>query len=72
MKASKGKFHLTTVALAIAATGTVFTAQAQEFTSEEKMVVVSSRTPKAISDIIVRFGISNQKPSNKNTAEVKA
>ncbi|MBN3575749.1 TonB-dependent receptor [Vibrio neptunius] len=51
MKASKGKFHLTTVALAIAATGTVFTAQAQEFTSEEKMVVVSSRTPKAISDI---------------------
>ena len=51
MKASKGKFPLSTVAMAIAAASTVFTAQAQEFTPEEKMVVVSSRTPKAISDI---------------------
>lgn len=51
MKASKGKFPLSTVALAIAAASTVFTAQAQEYTTEGKMVVVSSRTPKAISDI---------------------
>ncbi|MDC5818656.1 TonB-dependent receptor [Vibrio europaeus] len=51
MKASKGTFPLSTVALAIAAASTVFTAQAQEYTTEGKMVVVSSRTPKAISDI---------------------
>ncbi|MEZ9229666.1 TonB-dependent receptor [Vibrio amylolyticus] len=51
MKETKRKFPLSTVALAIAAATTVFTAHAQEFTSEEKMVVVSSRTPKAISDI---------------------
>lgn len=51
MKASKGKFPLSTVALAIVAASTVFTAQAQEYTTEGKMVVVSSRTPKAISDI---------------------
>lgn len=51
MKTEKGSFKLSTVALAIVAASTVFTAQAQEYTSEEKMVVVSSRTPKAISDI---------------------
>ncbi|MEF1289747.1 TonB-dependent receptor [Vibrio sp. M260118] len=51
MKASKGSFPLSTVALAIAAASSVFTVQAQEYTSEDKMVVVSSRTPKAISDI---------------------
>lgn len=51
MKASKGSFPLSTVALAIAAASSVFTVQAQEYVSEDKMVVVSSRTPKAISDI---------------------
>ncbi|KGY13352.1 aerobactin siderophore receptor iutA [Vibrio tubiashii] len=51
MKASKGSFPLSTVALAIAAASSVFTVQAQEYASEDKMVVVSSRTPKAISDI---------------------
>lgn len=51
MNASKGKFPLSTVALAIAAASTVFTAQAKEYTTEDKIVVVSSRTPKAISDI---------------------
>ncbi|WP_295898776.1 TonB-dependent receptor [uncultured Vibrio sp.] len=51
MKETKRKFPLSTAALAIAAATTAFTAHAQEFTSEEKMVVVSSRTPKAISDI---------------------
>ncbi len=51
MKASKRKFPLSTVALAIASVTTVFTAQAQDLTTQEKMVVVSNRTPKAISDI---------------------
>ena len=51
MKTEKGSFKLSTVALAVAAVTTVFTAQAQDLTTEEKMVVVSSRTPKAISDI---------------------
>lgn len=51
MKASKGSFPLSTVALAVVAASTVFPAQAQQTTSEEKMVVVSSRAPKAISDI---------------------
>ncbi|MEZ8757422.1 TonB-dependent receptor [Vibrio splendidus] len=51
MKTEKGSFKLSTVALAIVAASTVFTAQAQEYTTEDKMVVVSSRTPKAISDI---------------------
>ncbi|KJY82129.1 aerobactin siderophore receptor iutA [Vibrio galatheae] len=53
MKIQKGIFKLSTVALAVASASTVFAAQAQaqEYTTEEKMVVVSSRTPKAISDI---------------------
>ncbi len=51
MKTEKGRFKLSTVALAVAAVSTVFTVQAQESVSEDKMVVVSSRTPKAISDI---------------------
>lgn len=51
MKLEKGYFKLSTVALAITAASTVFSTQAQEVTTEEKMVVVSSRTPKAISDI---------------------
>ncbi len=51
MKTEKGSFKLSTVAIAVAVVTTVFTAQAQDLTTEEKMVVVSSRTPKAISDI---------------------
>ncbi|MFA0500852.1 TonB-dependent receptor plug domain-containing protein, partial [Vibrio sp. 10N.222.46.A1] len=51
MKTEKGSFKLSTVTLAIVAASTVFTAQAQEYTTEENMVVVASRTPKAISDI---------------------
>ena len=51
MKTEKGSFKLSTVALAVAAVSSVFTAQAQEHSTDEKMVVVSSRTPKAISDI---------------------
>jgi iron complex outermembrane receptor protein len=51
MKASKRKFPMSTIALAIASVTTVFTAQAQQITTQEKMVVVSNRTPKAISDI---------------------
>ena len=51
MKTEKGSFKLSTVALAVAAVSTVFTAQAQDLTTEEKMVIVSSRVPKAISDI---------------------
>ncbi|WP_428771591.1 TonB-dependent receptor [Vibrio sp.] len=50
MKVKKGSFPLSTVALAVAATG-AFAVQANEITTEEKMVVVSSRMPKAISDI---------------------
>ena len=51
MKTEKGSFKLSTVALAVAAVSSVFTAQAQDYSTDEKMVVVSSRTPKAISDI---------------------
>ncbi|EFP94832.1 TonB-dependent receptor [Vibrio caribbeanicus] len=51
MKTEKGSFKLSTVALAVAAASTVFTAQAQDLTTEKKMVIVSSRVPKAISDI---------------------
>ena len=54
MKAKKGIFPLTLVAMAVtSATSFVsIAAQAEEYTSaQEKMVVVSSRTPKAISDI---------------------
>ncbi|PMM00392.1 aerobactin siderophore receptor iutA [Vibrio kanaloae] len=51
MNVKKGSFPLSTVALAVAAASTIFPAQAQQTTTEEKMVVVSSRTPKAISDI---------------------
>ena len=50
MNTKKGSFPLSTIALAVAAT-TIFPAQAKEFSNEEKMVVVSSRVPKAISDI---------------------
>ena len=50
MNTKKGSFPLSTIALAVAAT-TVFPAHAEEFSNEEKMVVVSSRVPKAISDI---------------------
>jgi len=51
MKIKKGSFKLSTVALAVVAASTVYAAQAEEKTTEDKMVVVSSRTPKAISDI---------------------
>ncbi|MDK9761795.1 TonB-dependent receptor [Vibrio sp. D420a] len=51
MKTEKGSFKLSTVALAVAAVSSIFTAQAQDYSTDEKMVVVSSRTPKAISDI---------------------
>ncbi|MGR5556104.1 TonB-dependent receptor [Vibrio fortis] len=51
MKTEKGSFKLSTVALAVAAVSSVFTVQAQDYSTDEKMVVVSSRTPKAISDI---------------------
>ena len=51
MKTEKGSFKLSTVALAVAAVSSVFTAQAQEHSTDEKMVVVSSHLPKAISDI---------------------
>ncbi|MED5505870.1 MAG: TonB-dependent receptor plug domain-containing protein, partial [Pseudomonadota bacterium] len=51
MKTEKGSFKLSTVALAVAAVSTVFTAQAQDHEIDEKMVVVSSHLPKAISDI---------------------
>ncbi|MGY5537534.1 TonB-dependent receptor [Vibrio brasiliensis] len=51
MNVKKGSFPLSTVAIAVAAATTVFAAQAQEYTSNEKMVVVSSHLPKAISDI---------------------
>ncbi|HAS8175023.1 TPA: TonB-dependent receptor [Vibrio vulnificus] len=51
MTASKGKFPLSTMALTMIAASTALTAQAQETSTNDKMVVVSSRTPKAISDI---------------------
>lgn len=52
MKIKKGSLTLSAVAIAVTAACTVFTAQADEYApTEEKLVVVSSRTPKAISDI---------------------
>ncbi|KDM91503.1 TonB-dependent receptor [Photobacterium galatheae] len=53
MAVKKGMFQLTTVAAAVAASTFVSSSVfAQEYkTTEEKMVVVSSRAPKAISDI---------------------
>ena len=50
MNVKKGSFPLSAIALAIATTA-VFPAQAEQYTTEEKMVVVSSHMPKAISDI---------------------
>ncbi|EDP60742.1 TonB-dependent receptor [Vibrio sp. AND4] len=50
MNVKKIHFPLSAVALAVATT-TVFSVQAEEYSSEEKMVVVSNRMPKAISDI---------------------
>ena len=50
MNVKKGSFPLSAIALAVAAT-TVFPAHAEEYSNEEKMVVVSSHMPKAISDI---------------------
>ncbi|BDR13661.1 TonB-dependent receptor [Vibrio sp. STUT-A11] len=51
MNIKKGSLNISTVALAVAAASTVFVAQAEEYIADEKVVVVSSRTPKAISDI---------------------
>ncbi len=52
MKLKKGSLTLSTVAVAVTAACTVFTAQADQYSpTDEKLVVVSSRTPKAISDI---------------------
>lgn len=54
MKLNKGAFPFSLVAIAVAAaTSTVASvANAEEYTTtQEKMVVVSSRTPKAISEI---------------------
>ncbi|WP_305840155.1 TonB-dependent receptor [Photobacterium leiognathi] len=50
MNVKKGSFPLSTIALAVAAT-TVFPAHAEKYSNEDKMVVVASRMPKAISDI---------------------
>ncbi len=50
MNVKKGSFPLSAIALAVTAT-TVFPAQAEEYSNQEKMVVVSSHVPKAISDI---------------------
>lgn len=50
MNVKKGSFPLSAIALAVAAT-TVFPAHAEQYSNEEKMVVVSSHMPKAISDI---------------------
>ncbi|MBD1556013.1 TonB-dependent receptor [Vibrio sp. S9_S30] len=50
MNVKKGSFSLSAIALAVAA-ATAFPVQAEEYTGEEKMVVVSSHMPKAISDI---------------------
>ncbi|EOB6643438.1 TonB-dependent receptor [Vibrio fluvialis] len=44
-------FKLCTIAVAVTAATTVFSAQAEEINTQEKVVVVASRTPKAISDI---------------------
>lgn len=54
MNAKKGNYPLTLVAIAVASATTFVTlsAQAEDYSStEETMVVVSSRTPKAISEI---------------------
>ena len=51
MNNKKGSLKISTVALAVAAASTVLAAQAEEYVTDEKVVVVSSRTPKAISDI---------------------
>lgn len=54
MNAKKGNYPLTLVAIAVASVTTFVTlsAQAEDYSStEETMVVVSSRTPKAISEI---------------------
>lgn len=51
MKLKKGSFPLSTIALAIASTTSAVAVQAQEYTTFDEMVVVSSRLPKAISDI---------------------
>lgn len=51
MNIKKGSLNISTVALAVAAASTVFVAQAEEYIADERVVVVSSRTPKAISDI---------------------
>ena len=47
----KGSFKLSLIALAVAAAQTAYADDKGQTQSEEKMVVVSSRTPKAISDI---------------------
>jgi iron complex outermembrane receptor protein len=51
MNIKKGSLKISTVAMAVAAACTVFAAQAEDHLTVDKMVVVSSRTPKAISDI---------------------
>ena len=51
MNNKKGSLKISTVALAVAAASTVLAAQAEEYVIDEKVVIVSSRTPKAISDI---------------------
>ncbi|WPC76406.1 TonB-dependent receptor [Vibrio porteresiae] len=51
MNSLQGSFKLSSIALAVAAIGLATSAQAAQTSTEEKMVVVSSRTPKAISDI---------------------
>ena len=51
MKLNKGSFPLSTIALAIASTTAAVAVQAQDTTTFDEMVVVSSRLPKAISDI---------------------
>ncbi|MFW8630569.1 TonB-dependent receptor [Vibrio natriegens] len=51
MNNKKGSLKISTVALAVAAASTVLAAQAEEYVTDEKVVIVSSRTPKAISDI---------------------
>ncbi|CAE6899628.1 COG1629 Outer membrane receptor proteins [Vibrio sp. B1FLJ16] len=51
MNIKKGRLQISTVAMAVSAVCTVCVAQAQETITDEKIVVVSSRTPKAISDI---------------------
>lgn len=51
MNSRKGRFKLSLIALAVAATQTAYADDTPAPTSAEKIVVVSSRTPKAISDI---------------------